>query len=109
MMDSVLKYSQPVILLAVFFILLLKSCNERENIEKEFRRDAILETKVDSLKSVIDDIDSRLFLFDMNIGESTNRIKTNKSHYEELKKDITGKPADSVYNWTRLRLRKRAE
>ena len=62
MIDTVIKYVQPVILLAVFFIILLKSCNDNENIEKNFRRDAMLELKIDSVKSTIIDVDNKLML-----------------------------------------------
>ncbi len=109
MIDIVIKYVQPVILLAVFFIVLLKSCNDNENIEKNFRRDAALKSKIDSVKSAVANIDNKLVLIDLNLNESSSRIKINKTKYEANKKVIINKPADSVYNWTRDRLRKRPE
>ncbi|HJY63021.1 MAG TPA: hypothetical protein VJ455_02615 [Ignavibacteria bacterium] len=109
MIDTVIKYVQPVILLAVFFIILLKSCNDNENIEKNFRRDAMLELKIDSVKSTIIDVDNKLMLIDLSLNESSSRIKINKTKYEENKNVIINKPADSVYNWTRGRLSKRSE
>ena len=108
-MDTFLKYFMPAVITAVFFIVLLKSCNDRENCEKEFRRDAVLEMKIDSLKSAVTEIDDKLLQADFSINESSRQIKKNKLKYEENKKLLYKTPADSIYNWTRSRLVERAK
>jgi len=107
MKDNILKYSQVLLLIFICFFIVFNSCNDGSNTQKQFRRDVLLEGKIDSLKVKIADIDDKLLLIDFSITGSNKQIITNKNNYEKKKKDISVKPADSVYYWTKQRLNER--
>jgi hypothetical protein len=103
----ILKYFQPVLLVFICIFIVFNSCNDGENTQKQFRRDAILENKIDSLNSKISGVDDKLLLIDLSISGTNKQITSNKNNYDKKKKDIALKPADSVYIWTKQRLSER--
>jgi peptidoglycan hydrolase CwlO-like protein len=109
MTDTILKYIQPVMLVIIFIFIVFSSCNNNENTEKNFRRSVKLEQKIDSLSFAVTAIDEKLLPVETAIETSNKQITQNKIKYEKQKKNITSKPADTVYNWTKLELRKRTK
>jgi hypothetical protein len=99
---------------AVFLILILvlqvySIYTYKLNLNEHIQRDSLIQEKIDSINtSIANYYDHKLYINESLLQDNEKKIIKNKSIYKERENNLLHSPVDSVYLWTRDKLRNRS-